>query len=312
MITKIEGQSGIELPTIFLIENEEDYKKLPRGLPYIIGKQADLKFISIYLTFQVLYKSCTKTGLAINWLKCLERLGYKNLTKYTLSSGGFYDASNPSRYEVTVENFVEDSYIVNFDKLTELKILPVWLDDLRAAVETNIINEVIFDPTLYSKQLGTYTGAGAVKENVKNLLILDVSGSIPRGVVVTITNLAKLMSKKFYADVMITSGETVLIDYENVQETDIVEVARKSGSGNEGQMYKKIVEEPRIYNTVIAFGDDDQPIHYGSLGELKPIWKISTIHSLHTDCKSKNVVGYAKYLTATNTILVTDWVNTIK
>jgi len=311
MLQKITSKK-IELPPIWLVENEDDYKKLPKGLPYIIGTAAELKFITIYLEFQVLYRSCLKTKLPINWLKCLEKLGYKNLTTYNISSGGAYDESNPSEYRIKVDDFVQDSYIVNFDRLTELKILPVWLDDLRASVETNIINEVMFDPTLYNKQMGAYTGGATVKENLKNLLILDVSGSIPKGVVVTITNLAKLMSKKFYADVMITSGETVLIDYEKVQETDIIEVAAQSGSGNEGQMYKKIVEEPKTYNTVIAFGDDDHPIHYGKLGKLTPKFTINTIYSLHTDSRTDNVVGYAKYLEAKTVIKVKDWVNSIK
>lgn len=312
-ITKIKGQRGIEIPTIFLIENEEDFKQLPKGLPYIIGKQSELEFISIYLTFQVLLKSCLKTKLPIKWLDCLKRLGYHTTKIYTLSSGGEYDESSTGDSNLSIDVFVEDSYVVNFDKLTELKILPVWLDDLRAAIETNIINEVIFDPTLYNKQLGINVGAGTIKSHLKNLLILDVSGSIPQGVVVTITNLAKLMSKKFHADIMITSGQTVLIDYDNVQDSDIIEIAKKSGHGNEGEMYKKIVEEHKVYGTIISFGDDDCPKHYGHLGKLEPRWEIENIISLHTESDSKAVVGYAKYLQSKNPPkLIHDWVTTIQ
>lgn len=315
MIQKIKSKR-VELPPIFLVENEEDFKALPKGLPYIIGKSSELQFITLFLEFQVLYRSCIKTGLPIKWLDCLKRIGYGNsLREYTLSSGGEYGIDGGgSRPEIDIDTFVEDKYIVDFDRLSELKILPVWLDDIRTSIEANIIDEVIFDPTAYNKQLGMNIGAGNVTHSKKNLLILDVSGSIPRGVVVTITNLAKLMSKKFYADVMITSGKTVLIDYEQVPESDIIEIARLSGSGNEGVMYKAIVEEPKEYNTVICFGDDDCPAGFSKecTAKLTPRFRINTLYSLHTDSRSENVTGYSKNFKPTTTHKVRDWVNTIK
>lgn len=312
MIQKIISKR-VELPPIWLVENQEDWDNLPKGLPRILANKSELEFITVFLEFQVLLKSCTKTKLPIQWLDCLKRIGYSKVRKYELSSGGEYDSSSTGNSTLTVETFVEDSYLVNFDKLSELKILPVWLEDLKTSIETNIINEVIFDPSAFNKQLGMNVGAGAIKSNLKNLLILDVSGSIPQGVVVTITNLAKLMSKKFYADVMITSGQTVLIDYEDVQTSDIIGIAKKSGSGNEGQMYKKIVEEPRKYGTIVAFGDFDCPTQYGASGKLTPVWEIENIFSLHTDKSSKEVVGYAKHLKSKNVpVLVTGWVETLE
>ena len=312
MIQKINSKR-VELPPIYLIENEEDFKALPKGIPYIVGTTAELGFITIFLEFQVLYKSCLKTGLPIKWLECLGKLGYGAGREYTLSSGGEFDASSSGKYTLSIEDFVEDQYIVDFDKLSSLKILPVWLDDIRSSIEANIVDEVMFDPLAFNKQLGLNIGAGAVKSSIKNLLILDVSGSIPRGVVVTITNLAKLMSKKFYADVMITSGQTVLIDYEQVPESNIIKIAEDSGGGNEGAMYKAIVEEPREYNTVISFGDDDCPVHFNKRDNtpLTPRFKINTLYSLHTNSCSDNVTGYAKHFKPKTTIKVKDWVNTI-
>lgn len=313
MIQKIESKK-IELPPIFLVENEEDFKTLPKGIPYIVADKSELPFITVFLEFQVLYRSCVKTGLPINWLDCLRRLGYSNsIREFLLTSGGdYWESDSSERGVLSVEDFVEDQYIVDFDRLSELKILPVWLDDIRTSIETNIINEVTFDPTAFNKQLGMNLGSAIVKNNKKNLLILDVSGSIPSGVVVTITNLAKLMSKKFYADIMITSGKTVLIDYDDVPTSNIVEIARKSGYNNEGKMYKAIVEEPKDYNTVISFGDNDAPGNFDKIGVLVPRFKIETLYSLHTDKHSDNVTGYAKCFKPKTTIKVKDWVNTIK
>jgi len=311
MIQKITSKR-VELTVIYLVENEEDFNTLPKGLPYIIGTESELPFIRTYLEFQVLFKSCSRTNLAINWLTCLEKLGYKNLRKYSLQSGGTYiGACSGKGSDIDIDTFVEDQYLVNFDKLAELKVLPVWLDDLRAAVETNIIQEVTFDPTAFNRQLGLNVGAAGVKSNKRNLLILDVSGSMPRGVVKTITNLAKLMSKRFYADIMLTSGKTILIDYDDVPKSDIIQLAIESGNGNEGFMYRAIVKQFKEYGTVISFGDDDNPGCYSS-GKEECNFKVDTLYSLHTNGnRTSNVTGYAKWLTPNKTHIVKDWINTI-
>jgi hypothetical protein len=305
----------VELPIIYLIENEEDYKTLPRGLPYILANAKELDFIRIFIEYQVLLRSALKTGLAIKWSDCFKRLGYStNLKKYELQSGGTFVGNGSGSGEiVSLDDFIEDQYLVNFDKLAELKILPKWLDDLKTAVETNIIDEVIFDPTAFNKQLGMNVGSGTRKSNIKNLLILDVSGSMPRAVVKTITNLAKLMSKKFYADVMITSGKTVLIDYEQVQSSDIIEIARLSGYDNEGVMYRKIVKEFKEYNTIISMGDDDNPGNFDRTSKSTECnFTCETLYSLHTN-QVERVTGYAKWFKPKKeTIFIKDWICTIQ
>ena len=70
MIQKITSKK-VELPTIYLVENEQDFKELPKGLPYVICDKKELEFVRIFLEFQVLYKSCLKTKIAVIWLDCL-------------------------------------------------------------------------------------------------------------------------------------------------------------------------------------------------------------------------------------------------
>jgi hypothetical protein len=305
----------VELPPIYLVENEEDFKQLPKGLPYIFGSSSELRFITIFLEFQVLIRSCRKTGIPIKWEDCLKRLGYKsNLREYELVSGGTFTGSGEGAGEVvSLDTFIEDQYLVDFDRLAQLKVLPVWLEDLRASIETNIIDEVVFDPCAFNKQLGMSIGASTLKHNMKNLLILDVSGSMPRGVVKTITNLAKLMSKKFYADIMLTSGRTILIDYDDVPNADIIELARISGGGNEGIMYRELLKVNKNYNTCISFGDDDNPGWYlRGENEIKCNYTIETLYSLHTKGdKTSNVTGYAAIFKPKTTHIVKDWISTI-
>jgi hypothetical protein len=313
MITKIKSKR-INLPPIYLIETKEDFDTLPKGLPYIVGQIKDLPFITIFLEFQTLLRSCNRTGLPIKWMDCLKRLGYNpsRIKNFTLNSGGsFWESGSDGTNTLELDDFIEEEYLVNFDKLSELKILPKWLDDITESVKTNIIDEVQYDPTAFNKQLGMNIGYGSVKHNLRNLLILDVSASIPTSVAVTISNLAKLMSKKFYADIIITSSKSQFIDYDDVFDTDIVALANSWSRGNESEMYKAIVEQEKQYNTVICFGDNDNPINSGSR-EINSKFKVETLYSLHTDKNTNNIAGYGRVFKPKTTHIVKDWVTSIK
>ena len=312
MIQKIKSYV-VELPPIYLVENEEDWKKLPKGLPYIIGNSTELDFITVFLEFQVLYKSCLNTNMSIKWLDCLKKLGYYNLKNYKISSGGSYwEPDTGEGPSITINDFVEDNYIVNFDRLSELKILPKWFENLKESVTVNLIEEVEFDPTAFNKKLGLNTGSPVIKRHKKNLLILDCSNSIPDSIVKTITLLGKVMSRKFYCDIIITCGKSYFIDYEDVLNTDIVELARKGGRNNEGEMFNEIMKLQKDYNVCISFGDDDSPERHRGINKINNNFTIDTLYSLHTENNSDNITGYAKHFKPLTTHIVKDWVNTIE
>jgi hypothetical protein len=312
MIQKITSKR-VELPPIWLVEDQKDWDELPKGIPRILAPKSELPFITLFLEFQVLYKSCLNTNIPIKWLDCLKRLGYSTTRTYELQSGGNYGDGSGGSYNIKIDDFVEDQYFVDFDRLSELKILPVWLEDIKASIETNIIDEVIFDPMAFNKQLGLNIGAGTVTHHLKNLLILDISSSMPKSVVLTITNLAKLMSKKFYADVLLTGRESYLIDYEDVPNYDIVGSVSKFGGGNEGTMYNAIVTEVKEYNTVISFGDNDAPdrCYDNSNRHLPMNFKVETLYSLHTEKNSDELTGYCKAFKPKTTHKVKNWIQSI-
>ncbi len=177
MIQKIKSKR-VELPPIFLIENEEDFKTLPKGLPYIVGSTSDLPFITVFLEFQVLYKSCLKTNLPIKWLETLQRLGYKtnNLKQYQLNSGGSYWENKGDNYVVTIDDFVEDQYLVNFDKLADVMIVaasnPQGLINLTPQIKERFIRfELAFDIEEYQTLLKNKYGMPfSVSKNISNLI----------------------------------------------------------------------------------------------------------------------------------------------
>jgi len=312
MITRIKSKK-LELPVIFLIENEADFKELPKGLPYIVGKQSDLAFITLFLEFQILYKSCMNIGLPIKWMDCLKRAGYNvsSMKNYTLNSGGeFWDGGGVSKNVLSVDDFITDQYFVNFDKLSELYILPKWLDDLKLSVETNIIDEVVFNPLAFNKQIGMSVGAPELAHNSRNLLILDVSGSIPKSISMSISALAKLMARKFYADIIFTASKTVFVDYDNMETTDLIDISNSIGRGNEGQDFHNLLKEEKKYNTIICFGDDDHPVAFGA--NAKDVCNVTceTLYSLHTR-GTKDLAGYCRCFKPKVTNKVADWVTTI-
>jgi hypothetical protein len=312
MLTKIKSRR-VELPPIFLVENEDDFKQLPKGIPYIIGTQKELPFITMYLEFQTIYRSCLKTKLPLQWLDILGRLGYKTSSNrtITLKSGGEYTSAGPEGSTVIpIDTFIEEKFIVDFDKLAELKILPKWLDDIKESVQVNIIDEVMFDPCAFNKQLGINVGAAGRMSHMKNLLILDVSGSIPNSIVVSITHLAKLMSKKFYADVIVTGGRTYFVDYDEVGNTDFVKLAEKAGRNNEGEMFAAIIKDKKEYNTVICFGDNDSPSGYINSNKVVCNFEVETLFSLHTH-STTDLAGYCKMFKPKTTTKVADWVKTL-
>lgn len=303
----------VELPLIYLVETEADWNELPKGLPRIMAHSSELGFIRTYLEFQVLLKSCLETKLPIKWMECLKRFGFEsNMRQYSLSSGGTYSSSGvEGTQKLEIDQFITDQYFVDFDKLSDLKLLPVWLEDVRAGVEANIINEVIFDPCAFNKQIGMNIGAAATKINKRNLIINDVSGSIPNGVVMTTARLTQLMSRRFHADVITTGGRTYFTDYDDVPSTDFIKLAEKCGRSNEGVMFNQIVKQHKDYGTIVCFGDNDSPEGYEN--KMQYNFTVDTLYSLHTDCARTNkLTGYCKGFKPKTVHIVRDWISSIE
>jgi len=81
-------------------------------------------------------------------------------------------------------------------------------------------------------------------------------------------------------------------------------------------MFANIVKEPKKYNTVISFGDDDSPQGYWKntkfSSEFICNFEVETLYSLHThDKKTNNLTGYSKCFKPKNVNVVKDWINSI-
>lgn len=319
---------------MYLLEDSSEIKELPLGIPFIIGDAKALPLIVKYLEYTVLYRSAVATGLAFNWERELYKLGYNNNKEslkesfqcipydYMMSLGENSEAktiSEESAYEIDIADYLTDGYLVSFDKLTELNVTPSWLSNLADSIRTNVLSAVNFNPSLYSKKLGIMSGYTEVVGTDRNLGILDFSGSIPISIITTTALLAKLMSKTFYADIMITGSTTKIFKYEELDSIDLLEEARTIGRNNDQKYFKELVSKPMTYNVVFSFGDDDHPGYSWSTGDTsitdhegKDIckWDVFKVISMHTR-KNGMQTGYTRWFSPKETELVQDWLITL-
>lgn len=319
----------INLPVMYLLEDSKELEDLPLGIPFIIGNEDALPYIIKYLEYTLLYRSAMATGLAFNWSNELAKLGYGDAVKpeedfklipfdYMVNLGEpieLEDLHTAEEFDLDVENYLTDGYLVSFDKLTELNVTPSWLSNLTDSIKTNVLEAVNFNPNLYSKKLGVMSGYSEIVGSDRNLGILDFSGSIPVSIITTTAILAKLMSKTFYADIMITGSTTKLFKYEELDRVDLLAEAKKIGRENDQVDFRKIVSVPMVYNTVFSFGDEDDPGRpWGNKGEYisdeegKKIcnWKVNKVISLHTK-SNKIQTGYTRWFEPKETEHVKDW-----
>jgi len=323
----------IKLPDLYYIENREDIKDLPIGVPFIYGDSITKSKIIRLLEYEVLYKAAIKSGYPFNFKNILRDKGYNNLISFDygdsihmeysseVSAGVDYDIDSITKEDSKgmFESFVEDSAAyVDLDKLKDLNVFPVWLEKIEDAVSTNLHNFAMFNQNMYNKKLdGMYGELELISPN-KNLLIIDISGSIPRAVSSTCLTLAKSLAETFYSDLIITGSISTLYAYEDLHKLDVNTIYETNGQNNDQVYFKELLtSDERHYKTAIVFGDNDSPCYnWGQSGaktisieEGKEIckWKIDKLISFHTK-GTKHIAAYADWFTPTETEKIEDWV----
>ena len=338
----LTSKRGIELPVVFYAESMKDLTDIPVGVPFIRGSEDEYEAIVMALEFEILLKSARATGLKIDWLRILEENGFKGGYKEGVACSTFFSPEELLRAEELVEsgmsleeldselsikkitpkklaNRMLGSYVVDLEVLKSLDIIPTFLKDIEKAIGVNIHNGYKFNPVLYNKRLGLPLGVMEHSETMRNLIIIDISGSVPRSISSTILALSKTMSSQYYADLLITGSKSTLYSYEEVDSLDTSTIYEENGKDNDQVYFKKLVSEGRKYNTAIVFGDNDSPSHpwrnsfnrrtrHIKTEEGKELckWEVENIISFHTHEVSK-LAGYAEWFTCDNIKYMKDW-----
>lgn len=332
---KLLKSNRLKLPVVYFITDKSQIKEIPFGLPFILGKKEHEKNYIRMLEFEILWQSCVKTGFKLNFSRLLEKHSFS--TKRFKHCDDFLDEIHISTFNKeentsdpdmsydtsgTIHDFIEDtSYYVDIEVLKNLKIFPIWFDDIEQAVRTNITSFLSYNFSAYNKKLEMVCGDVSLVSPKKNLIIIDISSSIPRACSSTTLSLAHFFAETFYADLLITGSRTILYEYERIHELDIETIYKECGMSNEQRDFLKLVTEiERQYDTVICFGDDHHPGHDWAYKDSKITyedgkklckWTVNKIISLHTN-DHKSIAGYARWFNCENVQHIENWVKDLK
>jgi hypothetical protein len=336
---KLLKSRKFELPEVYFISEREELKEVPVGVPFIYGDSVMEEHLVRILEYEVLYQEAIKTGYPFDFRAILRDAGYTDLEACSFShpcyleytsegldvDGELSDLKSIKHDTRKFKKFVKDSTCyVDVQKLKALKVFPVWLDKIEEAVHTNIHNFAVYNNNMYNKKLEGMYGAIDLVSPHKNLIIIDISGSIPKAVSSTCLALAKNLAETFFADLMITGSKSSLYVYENLGELNIHTIYDENGMDNDQVWFKKLVtQDVRAYKTAIVFGDNHSPcrawgnsFNHGSRtisrdeGKKLCQWTIDKVISFHTSNRSeddKHVAGYADWFTPTETEYIHGW-----
>lgn len=340
----LKSKMGIKIPDVFLISSREDVKKIPLGVPYIFGDKSIEKSMIMMLEYEVLFELASRTGLEFNFKSILTKKGYVGLeefgwsrthkdTTFNLDPISHYSIQD-KKGEVSImeedninifKRYIKDcSVYVDVSILKALKVFPIWMDNIEKAIERNINDYSMYDNNLYNKKLDGMYGALKMSVQKRNLIIIDISGSIPRAASSITLSLAKNMAESFFADLLITGSKSTLYSFEEVKDLRIENLYQENGTDNDQVYFRKLLsEQEKEYDTVISFGDYHNPGHKwrneynenASLispeeGKKLNKWKVRKIISLHTT-SNVDVTGYASWFDYHEIEYVKDWTKDI-
>ena len=324
-----------KLPFLYFITDRNEIKDIPIGIPFIYGDEENKEHLIRVLEYEILYQKAISTGLPFDFRKILEDEGYD--LRYDLggfgtmymdvrTEGGLLSESDDdlqpiSKNSTPFKEYVKDGTVhLNIQKIKDLNIIPVWVDNIEKAIETNIHNFSIFNPYMYNKKLEGVYGGMELSSSKRNLISYDISASIPNSIGTAFMILSKWMGETFYADIIITGKHTLFIPYEELHTLDIKEVYATHGNGQECREYRELItSSEKEYDTCIAFGDFHSISE--SWGWAKSIdredgkklckWKIDKLISFNKDSNTE-ITGFAEWFSPNHIEIVKDWTTYLK
>jgi hypothetical protein len=333
---KLLTSKKFKLPVVYFITDRSSIKDLPTGVPFIYGDKHVEEHLIRLLEYEVIYNKAIESGMPFDFRILLQEAGFKDMSSYEFSHPIYMDIVSD---KIDVEeialsdvsskhnsgklsDYIKDSSAyVDINVLKNLNVFPVWMNKIEEAVNTNIHNFAVFNENMYNKKLeGMYGSLDLVSPN-KNLIIIDISGSIPKAVSSTCLALSKNLAESFYADLLITGSKSTLYGYENLNDLDIEAIYDENGMDNDQAYFKALLtREKKIYKTAIVFGDNHSPSMSWSNefnkntcnisredGQKMCLWEIEKLISFHTS-STEQIAGYADWFIVDEVEKINGWV----
>lgn len=329
---KLLKSTRLEIPKLFFVSDKAELAELPLGVPFILGEPGLENYLIRILEYEILYQAALKSGYKFNFKKILKEQGYDDLIDFgygntvymDYTTDGYIDEDFDIReLEIlskdstnVLKEFIKDSSVyVDIQKIKNLNIFPVWLEKIEDAISTNLHNFATFNDQMYNKKLKGMYGSLEMSAPARNLIVIDISGSIPRGVTATTLTLSKNLAESFFADILVTGSYSTLYTYEELEGVSVNDMYQ-NGTGNEQKQFKALLSgERRVYNTVIGFGDNHSPCEgWGGSGGISRkqgkklcTWEVNKMISFHTT-SNFHLAGYLDWFNCEDVENVSDWV----
>lgn len=330
----------LPLPEVVVVTTDSDVAEAKRlGLPYIKTKLSDAKIVG-YIMLPVLERRMP--GIA--WRKVLGLQGIGHVNVVVPVKGGFCEVdgvidSLPDGNADTVSDMaegerlfsggredmlpedaevdasvllVESDWSVDMDALAELGMLPHFLSDVTEAVRRNLTGRDWTEG--YNKKRGWCAGNFVSGEDCPNLLIVDVSASIPESVSATMISLLDTLRSKADAHLIVT-GATSMYWAPGEKLPSPEWIRAHIPRSNEEKMFSQILRDHVLgkhWGNVVSFGDYDTPYLVFDEDRLTPAYrrtypeksldkcpgyadtKVDAVWNYHT--RVETWTGYAKWV----------------
>jgi len=206
-------------------------------------------------------------------------------------------------HNLDIEDYVGDlSSCVNIEVLQRLRLMPAFIGDILDCIKINIGSGMRWREG-YNKRLGIPVGRFDCAGQLPNLIILDVSGSIPRGISATMIALIDTLRTQLSADLIITSSHSRFYPMGSSL-PDPQRIRDMFGYGNEAHDFFGILSNDirgKHYGHVFSFGDNDTPTYYSKDMPSLEGTVVEHVHHYHTGMTWWNdrgdgfKTGYAKW-----------------
>ena len=293
---------NLPVPKLYIAEDAEEAAVLKgKGLPYLIRP---VGMSDEHIAKFALLQTLEKMFPYVQWRKIFEIPSYETIIvdvpdgEGTAHQSGsdvddelhvadiaenerFFSGKVDEDYgERPLDQYVGDmSAVVEIEELQQLHMLPVFLDDIATAIRKNLYGLEWTEG--YNKKRGIPLGNFDAGHEAKNLIILDVSGSIPRGISATMLTLIHTLKEHANAALIVTGSTSYFWDVDE-EPWSAQMIRNKVGYGNESDMFMNILRDNIIgqhWGNVICFGDADRPMKiYRAADGPDYAWRRNDLH----------------------------------
>ncbi len=193
---------------------------------------------------------------------------------------------------VNIKEWVGNTSYIDIDMLLKMQLLPSAIWDIVESIAVK--GDDVHWTEGYNKKRGVPLGTFVNDVERPNLLIIDISNSIPLGISSTMLYLADNMRSNLNADLIITGAKSVYYPSGTVLPNP-QEIRNNIGRSNESPMFSQILCEhilPKQWDNVYSFGDNDSP--HLKIPFSRYACDVQHVHHFHT-CWDNSSTGYAKW-----------------